>query len=164
VVTATNSLSGKAFYGDIRKAFEESILPREVSVGVKLLRISMDLTDLGREAWTEPLDSDSDPGREFDEQLMDLEVEYLEVERKVLLLTGVEAQAYAIECARLRTQFREIGYNSAGFEEESEEESEDEDSAPRHECGEEECLGEILVRKVSGTHGDTTLGVPGDVG
>ena len=111
---------GKTFYRSVQKAFGESVLPKEVSVGVKLLRISMDLTDLVRSVWTEEEDLDE----EFDKRLKDVEVEYREVEREMLSLDSVESQAYSIECARLAVQLREIGGKvlSEGSEDSDEEE------------------------------------------
>jgi hypothetical protein len=163
------TVTALAFYGDVSKTFEEDVLPREVSVGVKLLKISMDLTDIAQEPWTKPLDSDSDPGQEFDERVQGVVDEYRKVEREVGLLTGVEARAYSIECARLCTQLREVGYLDAEFEEVDEaaeddgegfeEENEYGDSVFGRECGEENCLGEVLVRKVPGTHRHAILGV-----
>jgi|SRR2546421_74616 len=128
-------------YRDARKAFGESILPKEVSVGVKLTRISVDLVDLVRSVWT-----DEDLDQEFDKRLGNLKVEYREVEREMLSLDSVESQAYSIECARLAVQLREIGGNvlSEGSEDSAEESEEDsgEDSEENH-------LEERLVRKVS---------------
>jgi hypothetical protein len=143
-------LSGMAFYRNARKAFGERILPRKVSVGVQLLRLSMDLTDFVREVWIEESEN------EFDERLKEIQVEYREVEREMLLLTDEETDAYCIECARLCTQLREIG--GTGMSEDSEEDSEEESK------DEENYLEEKLVRKVplghvdGRVHGEECLG------
>jgi hypothetical protein len=159
---ATEKLAGMVIYHGVRKAFGESILPKEVSVGVKLLRLSMDLTDLGREAWTE------DDEWKFHGRLKNIEVEYQEVEREMLSLTSNETQAYSIECARLCTQLREIG--GTGLSEGSDDEDEYDDHVEEDpvlcltKCVSENCVGEMLIRKgpkqvYPSVHGGECLGL-----
>lgn len=97
-------LSGVTFYHNVRTKYGESILPKEVSVGVRLLKISMDVTDLLRDVPTE-----GSKQKTSDERLDDIGAEYREVEQAMLLLARCESEAYSIECARLCTQLREIG-------------------------------------------------------
>lgn len=153
-IVAANKLPGKTFYQNVQKVFGESILPQEVSVGVKLLRISMDLTDLVRSVWT-----DEDLDQEFDRRLRNTATEYREVEGQVLTLDAVQSKAYSIECARLCTQLREIGGEalSEGSEDSAEEKCSlalSEEESEEEEDDEERYLEERLVRKVLPGHQD----------
>jgi hypothetical protein len=119
-------------YHEARKAFGESVLPAGVHVGLQLLRVSMDLTDLVRDAWAEQ------SWQEIEERLNILDGEYKEIEHSIVnemtKLDKVEAEAYTTECARLCVQLEEIGAEMS-------------DSSSSSESG-EEYLGELLTRKL----------------
>ncbi len=139
--------SGMAMYYEARKAFGENALSATLSVALKLLKMSMDLTDLVRDAW------EGDPWEEIEERLDDLTTEYQEVEQVILNgeagLGKIDAQGFAIECARFSVQLEEIGETDSSSQSSSSSESESECGSVKAEV---EHLGEhieeVLVRKV----------------
>ncbi len=88
----------------VRTVIGEYSLPKEVSVGVNLLMISVELTDLVRDV----LSGYDGHDKGFDGRLRDIEVEYGEVQQDILRLDSVLSRVYTIGCAELVRQLREI--------------------------------------------------------
>jgi hypothetical protein len=102
-------LTRQRFYCGARDVLRENVLPGGLTVGVKLLKVSIDLTDLVGDPLM-GLDSE-ESAAEFERRLKAIEAEFDGTEREVFELVKLETvdfQACVLECARLWTQLRKI--------------------------------------------------------